>query len=139
MSPSPKMGKRSHPPICAFHPDHRSKASSSSPASTYLAGTSTSGGKAPRAYLTATKSSPTKTAARKSENSAAAPPPDRRCRPSRGYRLPFMPSMSTSTTSGRANSGGGYSPRSSISRSRTSDIKTWDEGSWGHVLEETMP
>ena len=59
--------------------------------------------------------------------------------PSSPYEPRFMPSTSTSTTSGRANSGGGYSPRSSISWRRASEIKTWEEGAWGQVLEETMP
>jgi energy-coupling factor transporter ATP-binding protein EcfA2 len=64
-----------------------------------------------------------------------------------GFRNPLwcrhepccIPSISTSTTSGRENSGGGYSPRASISCSLASEIKTWEEGSWGQVLEETMP
>lgn len=57
----------------------------------------------------------------------------------RRHRPRRMPSIRISATSGRENSGGGYSPRASISCSLASERKTCEEGSWGQVLEETMP
>ena len=59
--------------------------------------------------------------------------------PRSGQEPRCIPCIRISTTSGRENSGGGYSLRASISCSRASEIKTWEEGSWGQVLEETMP
>src|ERR687884_132961 len=58
------------------------------------------------------------------------------------YSLSFSackPSMRTSTTSERLNSGGGYSPLKSISRTFVPERKTCEEGSCGQVLDEPMP
>src|SRR5215211_5027098 len=49
------------------------------------------------------------------------------------------PSMSTSITSGRENSGGGYSPLESISRTFVPERKTCELGSCGQVFDEPMP
>src|SRR3712207_122645 len=57
----------------------------------------------------------------------------------RHHDVSRSPSMRTSTTSGRENSGGGYSPLESISLTLVPEKKTWEEGSCGHVLAEAIP
>jgi len=54
-------------------------------------------------------------------------------------RLARRPSISTRETSGRVNSGGSGSPRSSIWRTCVPERITCSDGSCGHVLELTMP
>src|ERR687889_705447 len=49
-----------------------------------------------------------------------------------------MPSISTSITSGRLNSGGGYSPRPSISRTFVPEKNTCFSLSCGQVFAEAM-